>query len=195
MFLPNFPRPWLDMTHHGHDPSIRGNQITVVCRYRCWVFNEWHTGYCHRCKSGSFVMLLPVLTSKQPSCWRCRNPHPNPSNVSPFGLLIRSNHTVAHTSELLYLHLNHLITPLSISPHNWMNGRNRAVTLACPTIISFLTSVLATVVMKEAPAFVLNELRLVSQPIQRKGETGTKFWMKLLHAHSMHMTPVLCSCK
>lgn len=93
-----------------------------------------------------------------------------PSNVSPVGHLIRSNHTVAHTSGLLYLHLNHLIIPEKISPHNWMKRRNRSVTLACPTFISCLTSGCSG--EKETPALVLIELRLDSQPEQRKGETG-----------------------
>lgn len=44
---------------------------------------------------------------------------------------IRSKHTVAHTftEGQLYLHSNHLITPFSISPHNWMKRRSRSVTL------------------------------------------------------------------
>lgn len=120
----------------------------------------------------SFVMLLPVFRNYCTSfkadlmlvLW---NP---PSNVSPVGHLIRSNHTVAHTSGLLYLHLNHLITPEKISPHNWMKRRNRSVTLACPTFISCLTSGCSG--EKETPALVLIELRLDSQPEQRKGETG-----------------------
>lgn len=96
------------------------------------------------CNVAPCLQKLPHFFQSSPHAGVVETAIP-PSNVSPIGLLIRSNHTVAHNLELLYLHLNHLITPFSISPHNWMKRRNRSVTLACPTFVSCLTSVLAAV--------------------------------------------------
>lgn len=99
-------------------------------------------GHCHRFKSAlwccSLSSEITAHLSQQTWCWHCENPL---ANVSPAGLLIRSNHAVAHTLVSLYLHLNLLISPPSISPHNWMKRRNISVTLECLHDLYFLLNI------------------------------------------------------
>lgn len=91
----------------------------------------------------SFVMLLPVFRNHcsffkaylMLVLWK------PPLQCFTFGCLIRYSHAVAHTSGTLYLHLNHLITPSSTSPHNWMKRRNRSVTPDCFHDLYFLLNI------------------------------------------------------
>ena len=126
------------------DPFYQGksnhNSVSLLMLKVC---NDYQIGgHCHRFRSAglSSYSLSSEITahlSKQTWCWCCENTPPPPNRISPVCHLIRFNpHLDPH-----YLLLNHLITPSSISLHNWMKRRNRSVTLECFRDLYFLLNI------------------------------------------------------